>query len=126
MNDFNVNDLTDDELVSLAAEKVMGWRICRCESAYFDSYCNDEGEGEGSVEDWRPLINWNHAMEVVEKMRTKGWDFALEFEKGFRPFITFMWSGRGGPESVELRSDEDAKRSILRAVYMATTKTGGE
>lgn len=67
--------MNDLELAQWVAKYVMGWRIYKCESAYFDSYCNADGEGEGPVQHWHPHQNWNQAMEVVQAMREKGWFF---------------------------------------------------
>lgn len=70
--------MTDNELVVAVAEKVMGWRACQCESAYFDSWCDSEGVGQGPVQSWTPLISWRNTMEVVDAMRKQGYKLSLE------------------------------------------------
>ena len=57
--------MTDDELVTMVAEKVMGWKLT--------------WEGGISLKPgftyWRPLESWDDVMMVVRAMREKGFWF---------------------------------------------------
>lgn len=122
--------MSDDDLTKAVAEKVMGWHAYQCESAYFDSWCNKDGEGEGPVGNWKPLRDWSQTFDVVQAMREKGWSLML---------VTFLTSEDTravfqihGPALAEA-TNINGRRAILEAALAATssgsvptTAEGGE
>ena len=55
---------TDEELVTLVAEEVMGWK-CTCKSWIKNNACQD------CIAFFEPLDNWNHTIKVFETMMNK-------------------------------------------------------
>lgn len=107
-------EMGDKELIRNVAEKVMGWMIGRYESAYFDSYSDKDGFGQGPVQHWRPLDSWNHAMEVVAAMRAKGCPFEL------RDFDAAFTEVRFGDHTIACDTEDAVqRRAILLCALMA-------
>ena len=113
-----IKKLPDDELARLVAEKVMGWTSLCCESAYFPSWSDSDGCGQGPVSQWKPLKDWNATHMVIDAMREKGWRYAVgEYALNFYTH-KFIKRGFGG-ECVTSSSAKTEKRAILEAALAA-------
>lgn len=121
--------LTDEQLVAGVAEKVMGWyrEAHNAALGYTDWQDPLISETHHNLH-WSPLADWNHAMQVVEAMRAKGWLFVTDdspMDSGWFLVRFELWEhGRNKSARVEGQFG-DQRRAILRAAYMAVTQQSG-
>ena len=75
----SLSALPDDQLIEKVAVEVMGWEIVRSPTGKkYDRYIrgywplNDgtQRPAYSYMRHWNPLTDWNHTMEVLEKVRT--------------------------------------------------------
>lgn len=77
--------VSERELDAAVAERVMGWHVESVNyphtDEYFDNWVDADGVGHYSVnksaDQWLPSEFIQHAMQVVEKMRKRGWKVIL-------------------------------------------------
>src|SRR4030042_3346242 len=68
------------EMDALIAEKVMGWKISLIDLTYGGRWENIEtGELMGGIQYWNPSENISAAWEVVEKMKSEGWEILIQW-----------------------------------------------
>lgn len=117
-----VQALPDDQLIEKVAVEVMGWK----ERSKFNSaggqdrswwkdgewVCNKDGEWvcNAGKHHWNPLTDWNHTMEVVEKMKhAHGW-------------FKLSWIPKSGEWEAEFEYtvyDKDPRRAVVIASLLA-------
>lgn len=121
--------LTDEELISRIAVEVMGWKkVTRPTQSGYGTYEGwDRGHGSyiHPCREWRPLTDWNHTMEVVEKVKYgKKFGFILD-GNDIEWSATFFEPQEqdDGPvwhEDIEHGwSDDNPQRAILYAALLA-------
>jgi len=96
--------LTRDEILALdgpaldaaVATEVMGWK--RGTPPHDGMWFDDANCGRWNSH-WQPHKRWNHAGEVVEAMREKGWLVVVKFAPEHTPFLI------GGSDSEYAPSD---------------------
>lgn len=86
--------MTDEELIMAVAQEVMGWTANQNLSVDADLHITGDGRlwWYGSYtqqkqysytlatsEEWNPLLNANHWMMVVGRMRELGWEFTMYY-----------------------------------------------
>ena len=111
--------MTDQDLIDLVAEKVMGWEVCT--NLGFSTYRQPSGY---ITNDWNPLASMDDAWMVVERMvggglypnldvDEEGWTIELMWGRGF---AEALWPGF---EDTGLTSDKNAGRAICIAALGA-------
>lgn len=121
MKPADLTGLTDEEIVTRCATEVMGWRLELCTTndvpfpphKYY-AWHNEDAEELHSKERWNPLADWNHTMEVTEKMRKDGFYFRFMYA-GFRPDVFCAAFGKG------FISDRSFNRAICLAALRAVS-----
>jgi hypothetical protein len=73
-------DMSDEELIEAVAVEVMEWkqnteRWPDYSGEMSDVWKDDAGQQYVIKHKWNPLTDWNHTMEVVQKMENNGWQF---------------------------------------------------
>lgn len=107
--------MTDEQIVEAVATRVMGWRSEIVKDPVmgevFANYVDASGRGIMRPGDFSPLADHNHAMQVVEKMRERGW----------------WWSGYGNSLTTTVKDvcftfqkDEDTDSQTKFKVYSPT------
>lgn len=71
----NPDELTGAELAAAVAERVMGWTRVRHSERWF----NDDDTAPW-IADFRPDLNIAQAWEVVDRMKSLGWNFNYDDE----------------------------------------------
>lgn len=74
--------LSNEELVEKVAVEVMAWEKRKSRDPRYPFHwglpLSDQEEWTFTAEDqWNPLKDWNHTMEVVERMQGHGYSFTI-------------------------------------------------
>lgn len=124
-------DLTDEQIIERVAVEVMQWHPDgkmwkeNAEPHYVRGHTEDVCYDGDEYKAWNPLTDWNHTMEVVEKLRAEGWAFnygASGGEQG-RGFSLWGMEKTGGyfpsdPGTITVVK-ESGQRAILLAALQA-------
>jgi len=98
---------TDQQLIEAVAEKVMEWTDC---GDCWHYRTEDGVAGTWEKHSWRPLIDWNHTMKVVEKMK-KPLNFLIKDD-----LMTVTWWEKEDKLLVpRVIQDKDPQRAIILA-----------
>lgn len=126
-----LEDLTDEQLTERVAVEVMHWNPQQSSDGW------DSGKKPHTWFDpvlmiqrpmykWNPLTDWNHTMEVRDRLRSLGWWMELENECciGCEGCILHHDPGEDEPrkENISVRHEEDLRRAILLAALQAVRK----
>lgn len=116
MTRSEVAAMTDAELVRRVAEKVLGWSMMLPSRS--DRSITMPGSPPPALpsQEWMPLDDWNHTMQVVEAMRAKGWSFL---------FVNFLTTKDAravfqihGPAISDV-TNSNPQRAVLEAALLA-------
>jgi hypothetical protein len=108
--------LTDEQLIEKVAVAVMGWHMEP--DLYGEMYWVKSGVRDGiPVHRWNPLADWNHTMQVVEKLYKEEWAFSL---LTYEPRWLAGFSDTSGKSGTEVQVKEgNPQRAILLAALAA-------
>jgi hypothetical protein len=112
MTKYNWNEMTPRQRDALVAEKVMGWiKSTERPQRWITDY------GALHEDYWRPTSSIAAAWEVVEKMRSNGWEFELDSDvdrinEWCATFVTLSAVERG----ISPKAPEAICLAALRAV----------
>lgn len=120
--------MTDDQLRDAVAVEVMGWEWSDDQSTedhpcrlYFTRGRSDVIHIKAT--NWNPLTDWNHTMEVRDRLRSLGWWMELENECciGCEGCILHHDPDEDEPtkEDISVRHEENPRRAICLAALQA-------
>lgn len=126
--------LTDEQLIEAVATKVMGWES----GPYADSghlwwFDKNRAPNESFPERcrtiWNPLTDWDHTMEVVDRLTSEAFNFRSNIQKSSSYFSAEFYKpfGRGRPVVNEYWRKHDnypcQQRVICLAAILAVSPT---
>ena len=115
--------MTDEELTEVCATVVMEWRKDNNFDDEAVSYWTDGWIAKENVGDWTPLTDWNHTMQVVEKMQ-EGKEYHNLYwnktENGYRCFVILHGVGIFQRDRDINVTDSSAQRAICIAAILAS------
>jgi hypothetical protein len=118
--------LSNDDLDGVVAKEVMRWtkRDVDCFDSWKVMWCDGDTPVH-TVLDWRPTRDWNHTMEVVEKLSQDDFHFEIEGSKrsssvrfySFRTQRDFVFESPR--EKGEVKAEMNRQRAICLAALQA-------
>ena len=124
--------LTDDQLIEKVAVEAMGWHVAndpRCGAckdwvnrvgvwqAHERIGCDDPGDR------WNPLTDWNHTIEVVERIESLGFEWRIDARPGLQRGCRIAPTGEFNTPRVQFVANDSGQRAICLAALLALSPT---
>ena len=104
--------MTGEEMVRLAAEKVMGWHWC---NGFGTRWVDGNTGRDIAADDWNPFTSASDCRMVIDRMQELGYEFRIEIAGG----KTFALIGRPKSQTAYHAHEADFGRAIVLASLRA-------